>query len=292
MRVVVTGSSGRVGRAVRVALGGQHEVTGIDVSSFRWTDVVASVTDLSAMRRVLHGAGAVVHAAGLHAPDVGRLPDDRFREVNVTGTRVLADSCLELGVPRLVFTSTTALYGSASTPADAAGWVTEQTRPSPATIYHRTKLEAEAVLHEASRTGDLDVRVIRMARCFPEPAPVMAAYRLHRGVDVRDAAELHVTALTAPTQGFRMYIGSGRTPFLPADMVELRVDAVAVLWRRAPQLAAAFQYRGWALPRTIDRVYVADRAHRELGWTATFGPDEVMAQLDSSSPHVLPTRPA
>lgn len=43
MKVIVTGSSGRVGRAVRAALGVHHEVLGVDVSPSSSTDVVASV---------------------------------------------------------------------------------------------------------------------------------------------------------------------------------------------------------------------------------------------------------
>ncbi len=291
MKVIVTGSSGRVGRAVRAALGIHHEVLGVDVSPSSSTDVVASIEDRVVLERVLGGADAVVHAAGLHAPHVGRAPDSRFWEVNVTATRLLAGLCVQVGVPRLIFTSTTALYGRASTRADAASWVTEETPPSPRTIYHRTKLSAEAVLRDASRAGELDVVVIRMARCFPESAPVMAVFRMHRGVDVRDVAELHVTALVAPTRGFRIFIGAGCTPFLPTDVVDLRVDAGAVIRRRAPHVAAAFDARGWALPRSIDRVYIADRARRELGWTARFGPDEVLAELDSRSPQVLPPPP-
>jgi len=200
VKVIVTGSSGRVGRAVRAALGVHHEVLGVDVSPSSSTDVVASIEDRVVLERVLGGADAVVHAAGLHAPHVGRVPDSRFWEVNVTATRLLAGLCIQVGVPRLIFTSTTALYGRASTRADAASWVTEETPPSPRTIYHRTKLSAEAVLRDASRAGELDVVVIRMARCFPESAPVMAVFRMHRGVDVRDVAELHVAALVAPTR--------------------------------------------------------------------------------------------
>jgi len=158
VKVIVTGSSGRVGRAVRAALGVHHEVLGVDVSPSSSTDVVASIEDRVVLERVLGGADAVVHAAGLHAPHVGRVPDSRFWEVNVTATRLLAGLCVQVGVPRLIFTSTTALYGRASTRADAASWVTEETPPSPRTIYHRTKLSAEAVLRDASRAGELDVK--------------------------------------------------------------------------------------------------------------------------------------
>jgi len=40
---------------------------------------------------------------------------------------------------------------------------------------------------DAGRDG-LAVTVLRLSRCFAEPAPLMAAYRLHRGIDARAVA--------------------------------------------------------------------------------------------------------
>ena len=42
---------------------------------------------------------------------------------------------------------------------------------------------------DAGRDG-LAVTVLRLSRCFAEPAPLMAAYRLHRGIDARAPALL------------------------------------------------------------------------------------------------------
>lgn len=55
---------------------------------------------------------------------------------------------------------------------------------------------------------------------------------------------------------------------LLADLGELRADAPAVIARRAPSVIPAFARRRWALPDTIDRVYVIEKAERILG----FGP--------------------
>ena len=62
-------------------------------------------------------------------------------------------------------------------------------------IYHRTKIEAETFL-ETEANSSLKVTTLRMSRCFPEPAPIMAMYRLHRGIDARDVAEGHRLATT------------------------------------------------------------------------------------------------
>src|SRR5205814_4417378 len=105
--------------------------------------------------------------------------------VNVGATKSVIATARAAGVRRIVFTSTTALY-------QRDGFVDETTEQRPRTIYHRTKLAAEALLRRAS---DLDVRIVRMSRCFPEPADLMAVYRLHRGIDVRDVADAHARAL-------------------------------------------------------------------------------------------------
>jgi nucleoside-diphosphate-sugar epimerase len=127
-----------------------------------------------------------------------------------------------------------------------------------------------------------------MARCFPEAAPLMAAYRLHRGVDARDVASAHALALRPVATPWRCFVISGATPFRAEDAAALKHDAPAVIARRAPELARAFAARGWALPASIDRVYCPAAAQRELGWTPRFGAAEVLRQLDERSADVLP----
>lgn len=290
MKIVVTGASGRVGRAIYVRLAREHDVTGIDRSPSSTADVVADLHDAAALRRALAGADAVVHTAALHAPQVGLVSDAEFHRVNVDGTQRVLDAVAAANVPRLVFTSSTAVYGEAATPAGRAGWVDETLAPQPRTIYHRTKLAAEALLRTAAGEGGPVVRILRMSRCFPEPAPVMAAYRLHRGVDARDVAHAHALALCDAGAAHATYVISGTTPFVPDDAAALAADAAAVLRLRAPGLVEEFDLRDWPLPRTIDRVYDAGLALRELRWQPHYGVDDVLDAYDAYSPEVLPPR--
>lgn len=286
MRIVLTGSSGRIGRAIFGALCGQHEIIGIDRSPFSTTYVVGDFANEMLLRSALDRADAVIHTAALHAPHVGTLPNEEFQRINVEGTRLIAREAIAAGVKRFVFTSTTALYGYAVS-LSSCTWIDEDTPPLPKSIYHRTKLEAENVLEEMAGP-EFSVRVLRMSRSFPEPGDVMAAYRLHRGIDARDVADAHAAALSNGGTHFQRYIVSAASPFVMQDCESLSIDAASAIRRRVPDLAAEFDRRGWSLPRTIDRVYDSSRAENGLGWQSLFSFDEVLAQMDRRSLEVLP----
>ena len=84
-----------------------------------------------------------------------------------------------------------------------------------------------------------------------EPAPVMAVYRLHRGVDARDVAHAHALALTHAGAAHATFVISGATPFRRDDCEALLADASSVVRLRVPALAEAFDARGWTLPERI-----------------------------------------
>lgn len=286
MKVLLTGSSGRIGRAIFAALADRDEVVGFDRNPFATTRFVGCVTDPEALAEAMRDTDAVIHTASLHAPHVGVENDETFARINIRGLRSLVAMAKDTGIRTLVYTSTTALYGDAVEPGRCT-WIDESTPPVPRTIYHRTKLEAESILEE-SAGPDLAVRVVRMSRCFPEPVDRMALYRLHRGIDARDVADAHVAALRTAGACFLRCIASGRTPFERDDVQALATDARDVLSMRCPALVAAFEHRGWPLPKTIDRVYDAGAARESIGWQARHGFEEVTAQHDRRSLEVLP----
>ena len=289
MKLLLTGSAGRIGRAIHAAAIAQHDVSGLDRSPFSTTSLIGDVADPELLKRAPDGVDAVIHTASLHAPHVGLASEAEFERVNVQGVRTLVELARQAGVQRIVYTSTTALYGAA---VDGRGcqWIDEAVSPQPTTVYHRSKLAAEQVLAEAAG-AHLAVRVVRMSRCFPEPVDHMALYRLHRGIDVRDVADAHLAALLAGGAHFQCCIASGATPFKREDHDRLWQDPHAVLAQRCPSLLTDFARHGWPLPARIDRVYDATAAWQQWGWRSRYGYEEVIAQAGRRSLEVLPWQP-
>lgn len=285
-RILITGTSGRIGSAIAARLRVAHDVVGLDRRPGPLTQVVGDLCDPDVIAMGLSGAESVVHVAALHAPHVDAFPDHEFVRINVDGTRFLAEAAINAGVRHMVFTSTTALYGAACDLPDRAAWITEATVPIPQTIYHRTKLEAELLLEHLAMEGAMKVSILRMSRCFPESAPLMAVHRLHRGIDVRDVAEAHALAIAKEPASLRRVIVSGHTPFDRAMGFALKEHPESVLGEVEPGLVAEFQSRGWPLPTSIDRAYDATLAFEELGWRSRFGWSDVISQFDEGSPEV------
>ncbi|WP_066929491.1 NAD-dependent epimerase/dehydratase family protein [Streptomyces sp. NBRC 110611] len=263
----MTGSSGRVGSALAAALDAAGwTVRGVDRASGRWTGVVGDLRDRAVRLAALRSADVLVHAAALHAPHVGRLTEDEFRAVNVGVTAELLAEAGRVGVRRVLYISSTSVYGHALVPVDRAVWVDEQLAPLPRDIYDETKLAAE----ELTAACAVPSVTLRVARCFPEPLPVLAAHLLHRAVDMADVAAAGVLAVsrTDVTGTFNI---SGPHPFRRADCPSLHRDAGAVLAARVPDICAAFRDRGWPVPDRLDRVYDSAAATKAFGYRPVRG---------------------
>lgn len=266
MKVLITGSSGRIGGAIAARLSLRHQVIGFDQRPGPLTTAVGDVCDTLLLAGLCGGVDAVVHTASLHVPDLAARSGDDFRDVNVNATRRLLQVCGEAGVGRFIYTSTTSLYGDALLPdAGGAVWVTEDLAPRPRDIYDETKLAAEGACAGAALDG-LPCISLRMSRCFSEEPRLIAIYRLYRGVDADDVAQAHELALMTTTAGHHVYNVSAPQPFAIADCRRLLSAADAVVLERFPWAQVEFARRGWLLPRSIDRVYVVDKATAGLGY--------------------------
>ena len=152
MNVLVTGGAGYIGSAVtRVLLGEGHAVTVLDslVTGHRGAVpagaelVVADTRDASSVASILRMARseAVVHLAAISQVGTSVIRPRDYFDNNVRGALSLLDAMLDVGVGRIVFSSTAAVYG------EPERCPIEESAPTrPVSPYGDTKLMIERVL--------------------------------------------------------------------------------------------------------------------------------------------------
>lgn len=152
MKVLVTGASGFLGRAVASAVrDAGHEVRTFQrrpsgVASV--SDALGTMTDAAAVARAVDGVEAVVHLAA--KVSLAGDPAD-FERVNVEGTRTLLAAARAAGVSRFVFVSSPSVAhtGSSISGEGAAPASPAQARGD----YARTKAAAELLALAADAPG-------------------------------------------------------------------------------------------------------------------------------------------
>jgi nucleoside-diphosphate-sugar epimerase len=156
----ISGGAGFLGlHLARRLLADGHEVRTLDLAPLdepslegRVDELRGDIRDPARAHDLVTGAGILVHAAAA-LPISGDRAE--IRSVNVQGTATLLAAALEARVRRVVFISTTAVYGVPEThPID------ESAPLQGVGHYGRSKIEAEQVLREFERRG-LSAVVIR-----------------------------------------------------------------------------------------------------------------------------------
>src|SRR2546427_4403199 len=191
-RVVVTGAAGFIGSHLcERLLGDGHEVIGIDSFSdyyerdskeqnletlrrdgrFALEELDLVAADLS---KPLRGAKVVFHLAG----QPGVRPSwgghfDRYVQDNIVATQRLLEALREVAVERLVFASSSSVYG------DAEMFPTKETAlPRPVSPYGMTKLAAEHLTFVYLRNFGIPATSLRYFTVYgPRQRPDMAFVR-------------------------------------------------------------------------------------------------------------------
>lgn len=245
----------------------------------------------------------VFHAATLHKPHVATHSRQEFIDTNITGTLNLLEAAVSAGVEAFIYTSTTSVFGDALVPPTGApaAWITEDVVPIPKNIYGTTKTAAEDLCQLFYRNQGLACVVLRTSRFFPEEdddEEVRTAFPdenlkaneyLYRRVDLEDVVSAHLLAAErARDLGFRKYIVSATTPFCQEDLDRLRSDAPGVVRDRVPEYEVAYRRLGWKMLPGIERVYVNERARKELGWIPRYDFSSVIRDIDRGADFVSP----
>lgn len=167
MRVLLTGASGFVGRALLSRLQAENEVVAVvrqgaalPSAGVRRFELHGGLEQPVCWAPALHQVDVVVHAAArVHVLD-GHCADPLalYRSVNVTGTLHLAREAAAAGVRRFIFISSIKVNGEGTVPGRP---YTADDAPRPTDPYGVSKLEAEQGLLALAAEGEMEVVIIR-----------------------------------------------------------------------------------------------------------------------------------
>jgi nucleoside-diphosphate-sugar epimerase len=304
VKVLLTGASGFTGSHLARLLAGSGQKVRALVRRASSLDLLKDVdvepfdgdlSDKARLRRAVEGVDRVYHVAAVYRE--AKLPDSYYHEVNVLGTRRLAEAALAEGIPFL-YCSTCGVHGEVEGVAD-------ETAPyNPGDIYQRTKVEAEKLLLELHRERGLRAVILRpvgiygpgdrrflklfkgVARGrFPMIGSGQVSYHL---TYVEDVARGFLKAAETKAAEGEAFILAGAGYTTVEDLVALvaktaGVSAPRFHWPAGPLYAAAALCEDLLRPLGIEpplhrrrldfylknRAFRIDKARRVLGWEPT-----------------------
>jgi nucleoside-diphosphate-sugar epimerase len=201
MKVAVTGSSGKAGRAVvRDLVEHGHDVLAVDLVAPRdrlAPFLAVDVTEFGQTVECLAGADAVVHLAAIPASGI-RSEETTFR-VNMLSTFNVFEAAHVLGLRRVVWASSETILGlpfERELPAYAP--IDEDHPPLPQSSYAASKLLGEELARQTSRRSSIPFVALRFSNIM-EPEEYarfpsfwddarLRAWNLWGYVDARDVA--------------------------------------------------------------------------------------------------------
>lgn len=180
MRILITGGAGFLGSALANILVTQdHEVLALDDLSAgdpaRLSPKVlfhrGSITDRPKLWTLLQGVDCVYHLAARVLVAESTLYPREYNEVNVSGTVALLEAMRDVGIPRLVFTSSGAIYGD-----QAEQPVAETAHPNPLSPYAVSKLAAEHYVHTIGALWGTTTLALRIFNAYGPGQPLLPSH--------------------------------------------------------------------------------------------------------------------
>lgn len=218
-RIVVTGGSGKAGRAVVADLiESGHEVLSVDLNASLDPDeptLAVDLTDLGETLETLADADAVVHLAAVPAP--GIRPDGATFENNMMSTYNVFTAAARLGLQRVVWASSETLIGLPFDREQPRYAPIDEDHPMlPESHYALSKLAGEAIAEQFARWSGIPFVALRISNIMEEhdyarfpgfwDDATVRAWNLWGYVDARDVAQAARLALTADVSGARAYL--------------------------------------------------------------------------------------
>ncbi len=218
-RIVVTGGSGKAGRAVMERLV-REGVQAVNVDIVPPRDPVgdflrADLTDLGQTYEALRGARAVVHLAAIPAP--GLAPDAVTFHTNVDSTYNVFTAAVAFEVESVVWASSETVLGLPFDREQPAYAPIDELHPRyPESSYAVSKLLGEELADQLSRWSGIPFVGLRISnimepddyRQFPgfQEDPRLRKWNLWGYVDARDVAQAVLRGLDAGVEGAQVCI--------------------------------------------------------------------------------------
>ena len=308
-RWLVTGGTGFLGSHIarRLIADGIHPVL-FDIAPLppddddikaQVTVVDGDVQDREAIRAALEGVSHVIHTAAALPIQVSK---KKIYAANVRGTRYVLHESMKAGVKRVVFISSTAVYGVPKVhPID------EESPMIPLGHYGASKVEAEKICHQYQARG-LEVNIIRPKTFLGtgrlgvfeilfewiaegRRIPLLGNGKNHyQLLEVTDLVDGIVKAATVDgVTNETMNIGADRYQTLNEDMQALfdHANSGSKLWHlparpgewslRVLELAHLSPLAAWHYGTMWRDSYVeVDKAKRLLGWQPQYSNAEAL----------------
>jgi UDP-glucose 4-epimerase len=309
MKLLVTGGAGYIGSIVaQQLLAAGHEVVVLDDLTRGHRSAVpegarlleTSLLDESRTRAALEeGFDGVLHFAALALVAESVAHPERYYRGNVVGTLNLLDAMRDVGVRRLVFSSTCAVYGE----PDAVP-MREDIPTAPVNAYGNSKLAVDRMIGDESRAHGLAAASLRYfnvagasgrlgedhdpethliplvlraaagivdhVKVFGTDYPTRDGTAVRDYIHVEDLGHAHALALDALEPGrhriYNLGTGDGYT-------VKEVVDSARRVTGR--EIRAVEEPRRPGDPAAL--VAASDRIRAELGWQPEKGLDEMIA---------------
>jgi nucleoside-diphosphate-sugar epimerase len=283
-RVVVTGGSGKAGRAVvRDLIEHGHDVVNVDVvpgdSGFAGAPFLrADLTDLGETIESLRGSEVVVHLAAIPAPRI-RTVEQTF-EINMLSTYNVFSASTLLGLERVVWASSETVVGlpfgrtharNLLDPAAAPGHhiqpdyapIDEEHPLRPHSSYSLSKVLSEEMAREFARWSRIPFIGLRFS-AIREPAeyeafpdtwadPHAGEWNLWGYVDARDVGQACRLSLNAPVTGADVFMIAAADTASDQPSAELMAECFPSV-RLAPTIGEH------------DTLLSIDKARRVLGY--------------------------
>lgn len=289
MRVLVTGSSGFLGRHVARAMkNAGHEVTGFDQQTgptHEFDTITGDLLDVESVTAAARDRDVLVHIGAIGDVYLAAERPDLAASVNVTGSANVAIAAKASGA-RVVYASTWEVYGSPHyEPVD------EDHPCDPDHPYNITKLGGERMLLAADRLNDVPVVALRLGTAYGlgmrpnsvfeifirkasagEPITIQGDGSQGRQfTHASDIARAFVMAAESDVRGVALNTVS-------RDMTTIKQLAEVVTERHPTEVEF-----GSPRPGDVPPSYVsAERIEQTLGWRAEMSFEDGMSELLSA----------